>query len=107
MSVTMAVVRVVQVVVDQIVDMVAVRDRFMTTAGSVDVIDIMPFAGMAITAFRRVDISYLNCMLFDGPTLCRMMKMPFMQVINMAIMFYSRVTTLFSMGVFMIRMNVC
>ena len=103
----MAVVRVVQVVVDQIVDMVAVRDRFMTTAGSVDVLDIMTFAGMAITAFRRVDFGYRDCMLFDGPTLGRMMKMPFMQVINMAIMFYSRVTTLFSMGVFMIRMNVC
>ena len=103
----MAVVRVVQVVVDQIVDMVAVRDRFMTTAGSVDVIDIMPFAGMAITAFRRVDISYLNCMLFDGPTLCRMMKMPFVQVVDMAIVFHSHVTTLLSMGMVMLWMSLC
>jgi hypothetical protein len=79
----------------------------MAAAGSVDMTCIMPVAGMTITAFRRVDFTFRNCVLFDDPILGLMMKVPFVQVVNMAIMFQSRVTTLLSMSVFMIRMNVC
>jgi len=103
----MTVVRVVQVTADQIVEMVAVWDRFMTTAGSVHVFDVMPVAGMPITAPRWIDRRYRNYMLFDDPIPGLMVKMPLMQVINMAIMFHGRVTTLLSMSVFMIWMNVC
>ncbi len=103
----MAVVRVMQVTVDQIVDMVAVRDSFMTTAGSVHVIDIMPVAGMAIAALSWIAFCDSNCMLFDDPILRRMMKMPFVQVVNMAIVFHSHVTALLSMGMAMLWMSLC
>ena len=103
----MAVVGMMQVTVDQIVMMITVRDGFMTAAGSVDMTCIMPRAGMTVTAFRWVGIAFRNCVLFDDSFFGLMMKMPFVQVVNMALMFHRRVTTLLSMCVVMIGMNVC
>jgi hypothetical protein len=94
-----------QVAVDQIVEMITVRDRFMTAAGPVDVIDIMAAAGMTITALSWIAFGDSNCVLFDYPILDRMMKMPFVQVVNMAIVFHSRMTTLLSMSVIMSKMS--
>jgi hypothetical protein len=107
MSITVAVVLVMQMTADQIVQMVAVRNSFMTTVGSVNVLAVMALAIMAIAAPRGVDVGHRNCVLFDGTVLRRMMEMPIVKVINMAVMFHCRMTTQLAVVVVMILMNLC
>jgi hypothetical protein len=60
---------------------------------------------MTATTLLWVDFGHRNRVLFDHSALL-MMKMPFVQIINMAVMFHGRVTTLLPVRVVMVRMGV-
>jgi hypothetical protein len=63
--VAVAFVRVMQMAVDQVVHMIAVRNRLMTAAGSVDVRGIMAATGMRGRACVGIGWAYLDDMLIE------------------------------------------
>lgn len=79
--------RVMQVAVHEIVNMVAVRHGFVTAAGSVDVACFMTvtvvFGGAGIRVGRTDGDTVFVHMLF-----VRVVQMAIVQVINVAVMFY-------------------
>ena len=58
--VAMPVMRMVQMTVDQIIDVIAVRDRFMAAVRTVPVIGVVTVTEMAIVAIVRVRFRNLN-----------------------------------------------
>jgi hypothetical protein len=107
MAVAMAIVRVMQMAVDQVVGVISMRNGFMAAERSVNVMCIMPAACMPVAALHRIDPCDRDRMLFDSPAGGLMMKVSFVQIIHMPVMFHGRVTTLLSMRVIMLGMNVC
>ena len=90
--------RVVQVAVDQIVDMIPMRHRFMTAARAMNVTGPVAFAGMARGAGRRIRRVHGHRMLIHMITM-RVIQMAVMQVIDMITVMDSRVTASGAMGV--------
>jgi len=91
--VTMAVVGVVQVPIDQVVDMITVRYGFVSTTGAVNVIRGMALAGRASRAFGRIVVVDRQHMLFHLTVSTRVMQVPVMQIIDMVGVLESGVTT--------------
>lgn len=73
MIVTMIPVRVMQVTIDQIIDMVAVGDCFVTTTGTVNVIGIVTAAVVRRRACVRIRLVDLQHMFFDLSVVANMM----------------------------------
>jgi hypothetical protein len=85
MVVAVIVMRVVQMTVNQIIDMVPVRYRFMTAIRSVDMVRIVPLTVMLRGTigrifFRHIDQMFLNCTRFE-----LMMQVTIMEIIGMTI----------------------
>lgn len=78
----MIAVRVVQTTVDQIIDVIAMRDRLVAAIRPVNVPGIMARAGLAVIAGVRVLGADLDDMLVDMIAM-RMMEMAIMQIIHM------------------------
>lgn len=78
----MIAVRVVQVAVDEIIDVVAMRHGFVAAAGAMDMTRLMPRATMTGRAAVRVLLADLDHMLVDMVAM-RMMEVAVMQVIDM------------------------
>ena len=77
--------------VDEIVDVVAVRDRLMPAAGSMDMARFVTFVASP-RALGRIMGGYFNNMLLDiVPFL--MVQMPIMQVVDMVPVLHRDVTT--------------
>jgi len=64
------------VTVDQVVDMIAMGDRFMATARAMNMFCIVSAANMTTGTLRWVEVGYCKRVLLDHPVLL-MMKMPF------------------------------
>ena len=79
----MPIVRMVQVTVHKIVDVVAVRNRLMPTIRSVNMCRIMPLADMATSAFCWVRFVYVQSVLLHDALLSLMVQMTIMQEIDM------------------------
>lgn len=65
MVVAVSVVRVVQVAIDEVVDVVAVGDGCVAAAGTVHVVGIMTAAAVLWSADRGIRLAHLEPMLVD------------------------------------------
>lgn len=84
MVVAVAVVRMMQVAVHQIVHMVAVRHGLMSTARAVDMTGVMTGAGVIRSASRRVGVAYFEDMLVDVAVV-RRMQVAVVQIVDVAV----------------------
>ena len=95
-------VRMVQVAIHEVIDMVVVRYRFMATIGAVDVSGI-------VTRCRRGAAVRISGADFDNVFIdvigVRMMQMPFVQVIDVTVVFHGGVPAASAMVMIMMRMN--
>lgn len=94
--------RMVQVPIDEIIDMGAVRDGFMAATRAVDVSSF-------VTRGRRGAAVGLSGAGFDDVFIdviaVRMMQMPFVQVIDVPVMFHGRVAAAGAVVMIVMRMN--
>jgi hypothetical protein len=88
--ITVIAVRMMKVAVDQIVDVIAVRHRFVSAARPVDMARIMGAAMVARRTLIRICRADLKLVLVYMIAM-RMMQVPIMQVIDMIAMFDGRV----------------
>jgi hypothetical protein len=92
--------RVVQVTVDMVVDMVAVRHRLVAAGGAVHMTRLMAAAAMLRSAARGIGAAHLDGVLVDMVAM-RVMEMPVMQIVDMVAMANSGVP---ATGVMLVRM---
>ena len=102
MVVAVAIVLVVQVAIDQVIDMVAVRDRRVSASGSVHVVGRVGRADMSAGAGGWVMSRDLQDMLFDRPVEGRVMQVSIVEVVDMSIMFDCRMPAIFSVDMVMV-----
>ena len=94
--------RMVQVAIDEIIDMGAVRHRFMAATRAMDVFSFVTrgwrgaTVGVSSADFDNVLINVIAV---------RMMQMPIVQVIDMPIVFHCRVTAAGAVVMIVMRMN--
>jgi hypothetical protein len=96
--IAMVPVRMMQVSVDKVIGMVAVRNRFMTATRSMLVRRIMSGTAMVRRAAIRVPGAHLNNMLIDM-ILMRMVKVAVMKIVDVAVVPNGHVATACPMGV--------
>lgn len=101
--ITVIAVRMVQMAVDEIVDMIDVRDRFVAAARAMDVSSIMPGAAMVGRATIRILVAHLNPMLIHMIGV-RMVKMTIVEIVDMVAMPNRDVAALRSVRVIVIGM---
>lgn len=89
--------------VDEIVDMIAVRDRFVAAARTVDVSSVMSGAVMVGRATIRVLVAHLNAMFIDMISV-RMVKMTIVEIVHMVAMPNRDVAAMRSVRVIVIGM---
>jgi|694.fasta_scaffold140795_2 hypothetical protein len=102
MVVAVAIVLMVQVAIDQVIDMVAVRDRGMSASRSVHVVGRVGRADMSACAGGWVMSRDLQDMLFDRPVEGRVMQVSIVEVVDMSIMFDCRMPAIFSVDMVMV-----
>jgi hypothetical protein len=102
MVVAVAIVLVVQVAIDQVIDMVAVRTRRVSASRTVHVVGRVGRAGMSAGAGGWVMSRDLQDMLFDHPVECRVMQVSIVEVVDMSIMFDCRMPAVFSVDMVMV-----
>ena len=102
MVVAVAIVLVVQVAIDQVIDMVAVRDRRVSASRSVHVVGRVGRADMSAGAGGWVMSRDLQDMLFDHPVEGRVMQVSIVEVVDMSIMFDCRMPAVFSVDMVMV-----
>lgn len=102
MVVAVAIVLVVQVAIDQVIDMVAVRDRRVPASRTVHVVGRVGRAGMSAGAGGWVMSRDLQDMLFDRPVEGRVMQVSIVEVVDMSIMFDCRMPAVFSVDMVMV-----
>jgi hypothetical protein len=89
--VAVPVVRVVQVIVHEVVHVIAVRNRLMATSGAMLVSSVVPRAGMLGRALSRIVDTHLERVLDDLATFL-VVQMAVVQVVHMARVAHGRVT---------------
>ncbi|WP_246791357.1 hypothetical protein [Bradyrhizobium commune] len=87
--------------VDEIIDMIAVRDRFVAAAGAMDVGSIVSGAVMVGCATVRVLVAHLNAMLVHM-TGVRVVKMTVVEVVYVVAMPNRDVAALWSVRVIVV-----
>jgi len=87
----MITVRMMQVVGDAVVDVITMRDRFVTAIGAVDMTGLMAAAAMVRGADVGVAARHLDHVLVDM-IVVRVVEMPVMQVVGVAAMAHGGVT---------------
>jgi hypothetical protein len=102
MVVAVAIVLVMQVAIDQVIDMVAVRNRRVSASRTVHVVGRVGRAGMSAGAGGWVMSRDLQDMLFDHPVECRVMQVSIVEVVDMSIMFDCRMPAVFSVDMVMV-----
>jgi hypothetical protein len=83
------VVRVMQMTIDEIVDMIAVGDRFMPAARAMHVSRLMAAAHMVRRAAIRIDRRDRQHM-FVHMAAMHVMQMPIMKIVDMTVVLHSR-----------------
>ena len=83
MIIAMIAVRMVQVAVDEVIDMVAVRDRFMTASRTVNVAGIVTAAVVRWSADGGVGVADFDRVFFHGTVGIHVMQVTVVQIIDM------------------------
>ena len=83
MVVTVVTMRVMKMPVDEIVNVVAVGDRFVPAIGTVDVAGVMPGAIVSRRAGVRVRVGHLEHVFFDLAVFTNVMQVAVVQIIDM------------------------
>lgn len=102
MVVAVTIVLVVQVAIDQVIDMVAVRDRRVSASRSVHVVGRVGRADMSAGAGGWVMSRDLQDMLFDHSVEGRVMQVSIVEIVDMSIMFDCRMPAIFSVDMVMV-----
>ena len=102
MVVAVSIVLVVQVAIDKVIDVVAVRDRWMSTTRSVHMVGRVGRAGMSAGAGGRVMSRDLQDMLLDHPVEGRVMQVSIVEIVDMSIMFDCSMPAVFSVDMVMV-----
>jgi hypothetical protein len=100
----MPIVRVVQVAVDQVIDVVAMRHCLVATAGAVNVVGSMAGAGVARRTYRRIRRIAGDHMLVDVVAM-DVVQVAIMQVVDVVIVLDRRVAAAGPMDVGMVGMG--
>ncbi|SOD42004.1 hypothetical protein [Nitrosovibrio sp. Nv4] len=101
MIVTVIIVRVMEVSIDKIVDMVAVGDSFMPAIRPMHMLLLMSSAFVRRRATVRISLRYVEYMFIDMAAVL-VMQMAIVQIIDMAVMHNTCVVALRPMGMSMI-----
>jgi hypothetical protein len=101
MIVAMVAMLVMQPSIDEIIHMVAMRDRLMSAARAMDMPRFVPFMSVLRRAAGRVVGGYFNYMLLDIVA-CLMVQMSIMQIVDVIAMLHPKVT---AMSAMMMRMR--
>lgn len=96
MKITVVAVRMMQIAVNQIIHMVAMRNRLMPASRTVDMASIMPGTDVIRGALGGVRGTDLQHMLIDMRTV-DMVQMAIVQIIGMAGVAYSQMTAAWTM----------
>lgn len=80
--IAMTIVRVVQVAVDQVADVVSVRNGFVTAARPVHVIGRMTAANVSRSAAVGILSGYFNGVMLDGATVFLVVQMSIVQIVD-------------------------
>ncbi len=91
MVVAMIAMRVMQAALDEIVDMIAVRRRFMSAAGSMHMARLMAFVPVLGGAAVRIAVADFDHMLVDALAV-QTMQMSVMQIVDVVAMLHRNVT---------------
>jgi hypothetical protein len=97
----MAIMGVMKMAIDQIVDMLAVRHRFMPAAGAMCMLLRMPRALMFRGAIFRVGNHYINHM-FVNMVVMQVVQMAIVQIVDVTVMQDARVPASWTMRMSMI-----
>ena len=103
----MAVMRMVQVTINQIIDVVAMGYRFVAAAWSVYVVRVVVAAGMLRGAAVRVLLRHRNYVLFDGPVFSLVVQMPIVEIVRVAVMLDRRMAASGSVLMIVALMSMC
>jgi len=95
----------VQVAIDQVVDVVSMRNRFVTAVGAVNVASIMPAALMIWRAYRRVRVGNVQVMLFNLSVWPHVMQVTIVQIIDVIPVLDSCVFAVGTMNVVVLRVE--
>ena len=98
MIVTVSAVRVVQMTIHQVINMVAMRHGFMTAVGTVSVGFRMAGAAVVGRAFLGIRRSYFNLMIVHMIAVS-VMQVAIVKVIRVAVVFYDDVSAVWAMHV--------
>jgi hypothetical protein len=101
----MAFVRMVQPTVDQVVDMISVRNRGMSAAGTVHVTRLMGGGGFARRAAIRIRVAHLKLVFHDQSIRILMMQVAIVQIVDVAVMRDPHMTAPGTMLMRMVPMN--
>ena len=102
----MIAVRMVKVSVHDVIDVIAMRNCFMSTAGAVDVIGVVSCAGMSGSTTTGIVVAHLDRVFFDLAVLADVMEVAVVQVVNVIAMLNSRMFAVGSMVVVVIVVQV-
>lgn len=105
MVVTVIAVHVVQVSVDEVIDVITVRDREMSAAFAMHMVSVVSVAAVALGAARRVPIAHFEGALDDLAVL-EAMQVPVVEVIDVVAMLHAQVATVGTVLVVVIRVVV-
>ena len=102
MVVAVVAMRMVQMSVDHVVDMIAMRDRFVPATGSMLVVGVVATAIVCRCAGVWIDFGHFQLVLFDLAILANMVQMTVVQVIDVSGMFDSGVSAIGAMLVIVV-----
>ncbi|AMV35577.1 hypothetical protein VN12_26025 [Pirellula sp. SH-Sr6A] len=103
MMIAVAVVRMVQVAIDQVIDVITVRDRFMTTTGAMNVVRSVSGTRMSACAVVWIRIADRQRMFLYAACTSRMMKMTVVQIVYVILMLDRGMSALSTMLMIVIR----
>ena len=104
MIIAVVAVRMVQVAVDEVVDVVAMRDSLVAAVRTMDVPWFVTAAGVSRSAGLGIRVTDGKGVFFNGSSICLMMKVSVMQVVDVSLVLDGRVTAACSVLVIVILM---
>lgn len=105
MVVAVAIVRMVKMAIDEVVDMIAMRNRFVSAVGAMDVGAVVSTALMVRGADRRIRWREGDDMLIDMAVV-EMMKMTIVKIIDVILVFDGSMTATGFVLVFVTKMSI-
>ena len=107
MIITMVAVRMVQMPIDEVVDVIPVRNGFVSAARSVNVSGIVTTAGIPRSTGFGIGITDRQRVLFDFSTFGLMMQVSIVQIIDVPVVLDCGVTATGTMLMIVVLVDVC